>query len=335
MEYTIEYGGYADRGFVSLVSGIGVSKIRAGDSFSFAFNNQEHGILVFIAKEVTTSDGFIYWQNITEEKILYDGDTYTVDKDYDDDCFFRIILRNLANGDNNNDLHIGESFSLTIKTKSEKVAKSFLSPKATMISPSISRKSFSIPNLKAENTSIHFFHKGVSGKYFVSRVNNGQGSNLKWYRTNNPDYLSTFCYIKNLSGSTLTLKYTIQGYIYDKDMKKYQWRTPVDDNNRKGLGSISISIPPGKTSLLEYCVRNYGDLSQPRCKIDPYSTNISNNNYETFDFSTLFWRMDVSTPTLPFVILNEESKGGEGLATLFEINQPNHNVMKISQQTFK
>lgn len=325
MSYKIQYSGKIDKERITLVTAIGHSNLKKGDSFSI--NSTLTPTSVYISYEAyNKKSGFFIWENCVEvnKELKDDGRyVYTIPNDRASNEFIKITFNVSID-------KIGTNFNITITTDNERLAKAFFSPFATMLSNTISRTLTLTDgsdkfDLKDNYTGINIFREVTdsTGSWFISSGGQNKGSNLKWYKTNLENYYSTFCYIKNLDSKELNLYPTIQGWIYNQGTPLWRNVAMTDEGNDSNTSGKLMTIPGYGTALVEIVIRirdkgegfyidttgkiTYEDENEPCCVITD-----KNGDYNAtyVPISKLFWRFNVgtiisNTTYCNFVILNE------------------------------
>lgn len=346
MEYEIIYDGYVDSSEINIISGIGKSAIKIGDSIKIDVKSSNTETLtISLATVKETPEGYIIWEDIPDT--VTQKTSYTVEKEVSPKAFFRLKF---------NELTTGQYFKVIISSSNKRLIESFLVDEATMLSSTISRTSSNFSKIVNDYKSVRI--KSTDTQYdnwFTSRVT---ASYLKWYKTNIDNYYSTFCYVKNLASADLKLYYTIQGLI--RQGAEYEnnnlisgtgqevWRNILldDSGTNTTTSGIPITIKSGQTVLLECLIRarnknSEGDyyLSDGSLLFDngDKDLNDEDNNglycaisattivkidgvsttYETtkVPFSKIFWRFDVGEKSqenskCDFIIFNETAREG-------------------------
>lgn len=332
MTYTIDYNGIMDRESLSLVSAVGGSNLEIGDTITAAFGSGLGYWVVNIAEERKNEDGFIYWEDIFGwSPVSVSGETvvetYIVPdipeiKVPNTKQFFRFKFYTTVDYEVN----------LSLSTENERLAHAFISDKAPMLSPTVARVA-NFNGTEQKNVSL-FMNRTSSGgdNYIVSLVNGGGGSHLKWYQTNDPNYLSTYFYIKNPTYEPMSFNVSLQGQI-KTITGNASWLSPTEDEKVSNyLWTYEIvKVESQKTKMIEFCVRNFGTLQHPYCKI------WDGEKYINVGFSSLFWR--INTYASGYYILDEQVMSDAVYNNLVDIfyygSYPNGKVTKIIQDIEK
>lgn len=273
MSYIISYYLYAKKGEKHIItSGIGSTKLKPNQIINFftvsseSFNNET--LTVSITREVKDNQGFVYWEEVENTKVISNSIhlAYIVPSNFQEDnnCFLKIeyvLNEDLPDIKNFIDFNIEviekELFQSLLSRNCYLYPSSILRTQGylnayTTIPKSVLLSCFSPGLLQDEPISDPdggMMYMITYGKEFFTNIK----SNLKWYKTNKQDYVSTFFYLRNLTDT----KYLLDFGIYN-------------ENNNLADGCIEtkeMSLLPNETKLIEACVKTSNTLSKLHWKL--------------------------------------------------------------------